>query len=194
MHRLPRVLWTILALVFLGLSWLWDQLHPIIAFIIGLIPLEGLKQAVHRFMARLSPYPTLIVFLIPAVVHELMKVAAFFLFHRHRWIAGVLMYAAADIIGIALVAFLFESCKDKLLSIPWFAWCYVWFEKAHIWARAQIAPVKAYIHTALVEAGLGGGRGGFLAKLLAVWRYARRRSRAPSTARALSDRTEQSGR
>src|SRR5580700_8137189 len=152
MHRFRRVVWTIVALIFLGLSWLWDHLHPIISFIIRLIPLEGLKEAVRRYMAGLSPYPTLIVFLIPAVVHEIMKVVAIFLFHRHQWVAGGVMYLAADVIGIALVAFIFENCKEKLLSIPWFAWCYARFEAAHHWARAQVAPIRAHIHQALVEA------------------------------------------
>ena len=182
MHRFRRVLWTIVALIFLGLSWVWDHLHPIIAFLIGLVPLEGLKQAVRRFMERLPPYPTLIVFLVPAIVHELMKVGAFFLFHRHQWVAGVLMYVAADIIGIALVAFLFETCKEKLLSIPWFARCYAWFDAAHVWARAQVAPIKAHIHLALVEAGLIGRRAGIIAKLAALWRYERRRRRAEGAA------------
>ena len=81
------------------------------------------------------------------------------------------------VLGIALVAFLFETCKEKLLSIPWFAWCYAWFEKAHVWAHAQIAPIKAYIHQALVEAGLAGRRAGIFAKLTALWRYERRRRR-----------------
>ena len=89
MHRFRRVLWTLVALIFLGLSWLWDHLHPIITFLIRLIPLEGVKEAVRRFMEHLPPYPTLVVFLIPAIVHELMKVGAFFLFHRHQWLAGV---------------------------------------------------------------------------------------------------------
>jgi hypothetical protein len=182
MRRFRHILWTIVALIFLGLSWLWDHLHPIISFIIKIIPLEGLKEAVRRYMTRLSPYPTLVVFLIPAVVHELMKVAAIFLFHRHRWMVGLVTYIAADVIGIALVAFLFETCKEKLLSIPWFAWCYSWFEAAHRWARAQVAPIKAHIHQALVEAGLVGGRAGIIAKLLALWRYARRRRRAPRAA------------
>jgi hypothetical protein len=182
MRSFRRIVWTIVALIFLGLSWLWDHLHPIVAFVIRLIPLDGLKEAVRRFMARLSPYPTLIVFLIPAVVHEIMKVAAIFLFRRHQWVAGGLMYLAADIIGIALVAFIFENCKEKLLSIPWFAWCYARFDAAHRWAREQIAPLKAHIHQALVEAGLAGGRAGIIAKLVALWRYTRRRRAAARTA------------
>jgi len=179
MHRFRRIIWTIVALIFLGLSWLWDHLHPIVAYIISLIPLEGLKEAVRRFMARLSPYPTLIVFLIPAVVHELMKVGAIWLFHKHQWLAGIFVYLAADVIGLALVAFLFQTCRDKLLSIPWFARCYTWFEAAHVWAAQQVAPIKAHIHHALLEAGLIGGRAGIIAKLVAVWRYTRRRRRAP---------------
>ena len=182
MNRWRRIIWTTIALIFLGMSWLWDHLHPIIAFIIRLIPLEGVKEAVRRFMAHLSPYPTLIVFLIPAVVHELMKVVAFFLFHKHQWVAGVLTYVAADVIGIALVAFLFETCKDKLLSIPWFARYYAWFQAAHRWAHEQVAPIKAHLHQALLEAGLIGKRAGIIAKLVALWRYTRRRRAAAKPA------------
>jgi hypothetical protein len=182
MRRFRHAAWITVALIFLGLSWLWDHLHPIISFIIELIPLEGVKRVVRQYMESLPPYPTLVVFLVPAVVHELMKVAALFLFHKHHWVAGVLMYAAADVMGIALVAFLFETCKEKLLSIPWFARCYAWFEAAHIWAHAQIAPIKAHIHQALVEAGLAGGRAGIIAKLAALWRYERRRRRGARAA------------
>ena len=48
MRSFRRIVWTIVALIFLGLSWLWDHLHPIVAFVIRLIPLDGLKEAVRR--------------------------------------------------------------------------------------------------------------------------------------------------
>lgn len=174
MGRSRHIVWIAVALIFLGVSWLWRHLHPIVAAILAFIPLEGFKRAVRRFMETLPPYPTLIVFLIPAVAHELMKAGAFWLFAVHQWLAGVIVYIAADVIGIALCAFIFEANRDKLLSIPWFHRCYLWFVAAHEWAQAQVAPVRASIRAILAEAGLADGRAGVLARLRALWRYARR--------------------
>lgn len=178
MQRTKRILWTLVALVILALSWLWDHLHPIVAAIIAILPLKRVKEAVRQFIAGLAPYPTLMVFLIPAVAHELMKAAAFWLFHLHMWLTGVTLYLLADIFGIALCAFIFEANREKLLSIRWFNRGYLWFVAAHDWARAQIAPMKAYVRAALEAAGLADRRAGFVSRVLALWRYARRRTRA----------------
>ena len=75
-----------------------------------------------------------------------------------------------------------RDLQGEIASIPWFAWCYARFEAAHVWARAQVAPIKAHIHQALVEAGLLGRRAGIIAKLVALWRYERRRRRGPTAA------------
>ncbi|WP_342362865.1 hypothetical protein [Terrarubrum flagellatum] len=178
MKSFRRILWVIVALIFLGAAWVWDHLHPVVAALIAALPLERLKQAVRRFIERLPPYPTLIVFLIPAIAHELMKAGAFWLFASNSWVWGVFVYLLADIVGIALCAFIFETNREKLLSIPWFARGYGWFAAAHHWARAQIIPMRLFIARALEEAGLRGGRAGIFTRIMAVWRYARRRVRA----------------
>lgn len=178
MDRLRRVLLVAAALTVLGAAWLWELFYPIVATVIAAIPLESVKRAVRRFMDRLPPYPTLVVFLIPAVAHELMKAAAFWLFGTHRWFAGMALYVAADIVGLMLCAFIFEANRSKLLSIPWFNRCYLWFVAAHDWARAQAAPITASLRAILDEAGLGEGRAGLFARLRVLWRYARRRARA----------------
>ena len=174
MRRFKRTLWTILALAFLGLSWLWEKLHPLIHWVIDRIPLEALKRAVARFMERLPPYPTLIVFLIPLIALEPMKIVALWLFAKGQWLPGVATYIGTDVLRLGLVSFLFNTNKDKLLSIPWFLRLYEWFTYVHEWARAQVAPLKAAIRQALLEAGLLGGRGGIVRKIAAIWRFARR--------------------
>ena len=174
MRRLKRIVWTFVAVCFLAVSWLWDTLAPLVRALIDLIPLERAKQAVVRFMDRLSPYPTLIVFLIPLVATEPVKIFAFWLFAKHQWLAGVLTFASAEILRFGLVAFLFKSCKDKLLSIGWFARLYAWFVRAHEWAHEQVDPVRRSIRAALVESGLIGGRGPLWRRLTALWRITRR--------------------
>jgi hypothetical protein len=172
--RLKRILWTAVAVCFLAVSWLWDTLAPLIRAIIDLIPLERVKQAVIAFMDRLEPYPTLAIFLIPLFASEPIKVGAFWFFTQKQWLAGVATYLFAEVMRFGLVAFLFTACKDKLLSIPWFARLYALFVRAHEWAHAQVDPLKAQIRAALVEAGLIGGKGPLLRRLRALWRIARR--------------------
>lgn len=174
MHRFKRTLWTILALTFLGVSWLWERLHPLVRWIIDQIPLEGVKRAVARFMDRLPPYPTLIIFLVPLVALEPGKILAVWLFARGQWLAGVAVYVATDVIRLGLVSFLFNTCRDKLLSIAWFARLYALFVHAHEWAHAQVAPLKAAIRKALEDAGLLHNRASLWRKVAALWGYARR--------------------
>ncbi len=176
MLRLKRTLWTILAVCFLAVSWLWDTLAPLIRAFLDLLPLERVKRAVIDFMDRLSPYPTLAIFLIPLVASEPIKLGSFWLFAQKQWFAGSATFLFAEILRFGLVAFLFTACKDKLLSIPWFKKLYELFVRAHVWAHAQVDPIKAKIRAALIEAGLIGGRGPLLRRLRALWRIARRGS------------------
>jgi hypothetical protein len=174
MRRVKHWLWTALALAFLAASWFWDILTPLIQGVVDLIPLEGLKRAVANFMARLPPYPTLIVFLVPLVVLEPGKLVAFWLFAHRQWMLGVATYVGTDVAKLAVVSFLFKTNRDKLLSIAWFAWVYERIMAAEHWARAQIEPLKAAIRAALEEAGLLKTRGAAWRKVVALWRHARR--------------------
>ena len=176
--RLTRILWTLLALAFLAVSWLWDALAPLVRAVLMHIPLEGLKRAVIRFMDRLQPYPTLFVFLIPIVVIEPFKIRSLWLLAKGEILVGLFVSGAAEILRFGLVAFLFKTCKDKLLSIPWFAKAYALFVAAHDWAHRQVEPLRRWIRDALLEAGLQPGQGSFVRRVRALWRHARRRSSA----------------
>jgi len=177
MAMLARIFWTFLALLFLCLSWAWEVLAPFVAALVALIPLEHLKERIARFLDRLPPYPTLLIFLIPLVVSEVVKAFAIVLFARHMIISGVLVYLLGEIIRFALVAYLFTLCHEKLLSIGWVKWVYDQLIRAHHWADTQTAPLREGIRQALREAGLTGKPGRYLDKVAAVWRLARRKVR-----------------
>ena len=173
MKRLKRILWTLLALAFLATSWFWDKIAQPIRWLVAHIPLERLKAAVARWLDRLPPYPTLLVFLIPVIALEPGKIIALWLLAKHQWLAGIATYAVTDLLRLGLVAFLFKTCREKLLSIGWFATLYGWFLRAHEWAHAQVDPVKAAIRRALADAGLAGHPGDFRRKVAALWAHAR---------------------
>ena len=178
MLRVKRILWTIAAVCFLAVSWLWDTLAPLFRAFFDLIPLERVKRAIIAFMDNLAPYPTLAIFLIPLVASEPIKIGSFWFFAQKQWLAGASTFVFAEVLRFGLVAFLFSACKDKLLTIPWFARLYALFVRIHEWAHHQVDPLKAQIRAALVEAGLIGGKGPLLRRLRALWRIVRRKSAA----------------
>jgi hypothetical protein len=178
LSTLAKILRTSLAILFLGLSWLWDQLARPVHWLLSHIPLESLKQAVIRFMQGLSPYATLLVFLVPIVTLEPMKIVAVWLFAHHHYTFGLCTYVGADIVRLAIVAFLFKACRDKLMSIRWFAWCYGWVEWAHDWAHRQVEPIRRTFRRWASEAGISGSGIGLWTRIRALWRYSRRRRTA----------------
>jgi hypothetical protein len=175
-RRIPKI---ILALAFLALSWLWGMLDAAVRAVIAAIPLEAVKRAVATFMARLPPYPTLFVFLIPLLAPEAIKIAAIWLAARHRWVLAAATYGFAELMRYGLAAFLFSTCKEKLLSIPWFRWLYLRVMAAHDWAHAQVAPLRERARVTLARwratlAASGWYSGAPLTRRLgALWRHAR---------------------
>jgi hypothetical protein len=65
LRTLVRGFWVVLAVLFLIEAWLWSHLEPVVERLVALIPLEGLKAALVRLIASLSPQATLVVFAIP---------------------------------------------------------------------------------------------------------------------------------
>jgi hypothetical protein len=172
---LKRFLWTALALAFLGVSWLWDALAPIVQAIVDLLPLRRLKQWTNRQLERLPAPVMLLVFLIPLGLSEGVKIVSFIAFAHGRIVAGALIYIFAEIVRFGVAAYVWRVCREKLLTIAWVARLHEWLLSVHDWAQRQTAPIKEWIRRALVEAGLVGGKAGLWLRLKALWRYSRRK-------------------
>jgi hypothetical protein len=92
-------------------------------FAANLCRLPGVDR-LGRWIASLGPYPTLILFLVPLVVLEPVKPVGVYLIGSKRIVSGVLVLVAGEMLKITLVERLFHLSRDKLLSIPAFAWCH----------------------------------------------------------------------
>ena len=189
MQKLLRPFWFFLAIVFLVEAWLWHHAVRLGHWLVRLLPYEAFKRAVKRFIDLLPPWATLIVFVVPiAVVEPLKLVAVYFLTHGYV-LLGILGFIALKIIAFALIAFMFELCRDKLLQMGWFVKLYLWFVAAEHWAHALMDPYKARIKLwmaqararlapffARVRARFGGGNGALAIQIRAVrlwWRRVR---------------------
>src|SRR5262252_6972828 len=112
-RKLFRPLWVILALAFLFEAWLWDQLQPIVAEVVDLVPWRRLKARLAALIRTLSPTATLAVFIVPVVVLFPVKLLEVWLLAHRRWLAAIVLLAVAKLIGVGVTAFIFDVTRTK---------------------------------------------------------------------------------
>ena len=145
MRRLLRPLWVLLALLFLLEAWLWDRVEPIIARVVALIPLPRLKAWLADRVEHLSPALTLIVFAVPVIIlFPLNFVAAWLLAHKY-FVGGTTLIVFQKVLGVGIVAFVFDVTRDKLLQMNWFRAVYDFVLDLRARALAIVAPLKIQI-------------------------------------------------
>ena len=125
LRRLLKAIFTPVALVVAILYFLIDGivlslLQPLMRRLAEWPPVARLM----RWVATLGPYPTLALILIPIVVLEPLKPAAFYLMAKRHVATGTMLLVATEVVKIAAVERLFRLSLPKLLSIPLFARVY----------------------------------------------------------------------
>lgn len=143
MRRPLRPLWVVLAFLFLLEAWLWEHLEPLIARLVAFIPWKPLREWLARAIARLPPWATLIVFIVPFLLLLPLKFLEVWLIATRQWLAALAVLIFAKLLGLAVTAFIFEVTRDKLLQMEWFRRFYDWVMWVNAWAHAQTAPIKA---------------------------------------------------
>ncbi len=76
------------------------------------------------WVAGLGPYPSLALLAVPLVILEPAKPVGLFLIGTGHPVKGGMMIAVAELVKVTLVERLFRLTRDKLLTIPAFAWGY----------------------------------------------------------------------
>jgi hypothetical protein len=142
LRKLIRAFWVVLAVLFLIEAWLWDHLEPVVARVVALIPLQGLKSALVRLIDRLSPPATLVVFAIPFVLLLPLKFLEVFLIVKQQWLGAIVVLVLAKLVGLGITAFIFEVTKDKLLQMAWFRQVYEFLIWLRAWAHVKVDPIK----------------------------------------------------
>ncbi len=86
-----------------------------------------------RWILSLGPYPTLLLFVLPLIVLEPIKPLAAYLAGTGHVMHGLVLLTIGEILKLVLVERLFSLSRDKLLSIPAFAWVYGKYSAAKAW-------------------------------------------------------------
>ena len=100
--------------------------------------LAGLKvfDSLRTWIVSLRPYPTLALFMVPVVVLEPVKPVAAYLTATGHIMGGLTVFVVGEILKLVLIERLFSVSRDKLMSIPAFAWCYDRLRQAREWVES----------------------------------------------------------
>lgn len=153
----------IFAVLFLIEAWLWDHLSAWIGSAVSLLPWDRLKALVRARIEHLSPVACLVVFILPVIIIFPLKITGVWLIGRHHVFLGICTFLFAKVAGLGVTAFLFESCKDKLLTLRWVNWLYHFMLGLRAWAHRQVEPARRYVQ--LVKKRLVGENGRFFVRL-----------------------------
>jgi hypothetical protein len=96
--------------------------HPFFAFL-------------ERQVAALPRWAILIVFAVPFLVAEPLKLVAVILFAKGRAVLGVITFVIAQLLTFILVERIFHAGRAKLLTYWWFAWAVDRAAEVRDWIR-----------------------------------------------------------
>ena len=94
---------------------------------------------VGRWIWSLGPYSTLALFAVPLIVLEPIKPVGLYLVASGNVIDGTVLIGVGEIAKITIVERIFHAGRDKLMTIPAFAWAY-----------ARVMVLRTYLETLAV--------------------------------------------
>jgi len=111
---------------------------------------QRLLERVGLWVTSLPPYPSLALFAVPLIILEPAKPLSAYLIGTGHFFAGAVTFIAAEVLKLTVVERLFQLNKEKLLSIPAFAWGYRYWrammdmvESLAVWKAARRVAVQA---------------------------------------------------
>jgi hypothetical protein len=119
-----------------------------------------------NWIVSLRPYPTLALFAVPLIILEPVKPVAAYLAATEHVAWGLTVLTVGEILKLVLVERLFSISRDKLMSIPAFAWGYGkyrlvkdWLESTEAWQMvrrwSRVAQFTIRNHLAELKASSG---------------------------------------
>jgi hypothetical protein len=91
------------------------------------------------WIRSLSPYASLALFSVPVIILEPVKLLTAYLAATGQWLVGAVTLIVGELLKLVLVERLFSLTRDKLMTIPAFAWAYRKFQDMKAWLEATEA-------------------------------------------------------
>jgi hypothetical protein len=140
--RVRRTALLALAMLFLGVSWVWDALVAVGAALAGFIPWTRFKHAFAALIDRLPAPLVLLIFLVPFLIVEPLLVVATVAIAMGYVIPGAIAWIVLKTLSIAVIPALFDLTRHRLMTMPWFVVAYDRVMAWHHFADRIVAPYK----------------------------------------------------
>ncbi len=109
-----------------------------------------LFSRVRRWIISLGPHASLALFAVPVIILEPAKPLAGYLIATGHFFAGAVTFITAEVLKLTFVERLFQLNREKLLSIPAFAWGYQYWrhvmeviKSLEVWKASRSLATKA---------------------------------------------------
>jgi hypothetical protein len=120
------------AIYFLVDGVFWLIARPVIRWLAD----HWIVGRLRSWVMSLGPYPTLALFIIPVIILEPAKPLAAYLTATGHVMSGLTVLGGAEFLKLVLIERLFCISRDKLMSIPAFAWGYAKFQQVQSWVKS----------------------------------------------------------
>ncbi|MGY8681238.1 hypothetical protein Q2941_26100, partial [Bradyrhizobium sp. UFLA05-153] len=90
---------------------------------------KRLLERARRWVMSLGPYQSFALFAVPVIILEPAKPLSAYLLGTGHFLPGAIVFIGAEVLKLTVVERLFQLNKEKLLSIPLFAWGYGYWRR-----------------------------------------------------------------
>src|SRR5258706_1486623 len=111
---------------------------------------KKLFKRVRLWIISLGPYQSLALFAVPLIILEPAKPLSGYLIGTGHFFAGAVIFITAEVLKLTFVERLVQLNRNKLLSIPAFAWGYQYWrrmmdavESMEVWKASRRLPANA---------------------------------------------------
>jgi hypothetical protein len=140
--RPSRLLALPLALAFLFETWVWRWIVVLARAFAALLPWVRFRNVARREVARAPAFVAVVLFGVPLAVAEGGAFISVVTMATGHLFAGMTLYVLMKIFGLFLIPVIFEITREKLMTLPWFVWCYEKFDALHAMAARFVAPYR----------------------------------------------------
>jgi hypothetical protein len=112
-----------------------EILRPIYRPIVRAILEHPVFALLERQVSALPRWAILIVFAVPFLVAEPLKLVAVILFAKGRAVLGIVVFVIAQLLTFVLVERIFHAGRAKLITYGWFAWVVERAAEIRDWTR-----------------------------------------------------------
>jgi hypothetical protein len=133
------------ALVFLFETWIWGSVVAAVSALATRIRWDAFTAEAQRQVNRMPAFVALVLFGVPLLFNEFGSLFCLILMATGHFLSGAVGYVLIKVVGLGLLAVIFDLTREKLMTLPWFVVAYDRFQTLHDFASRLVAPYRKVV-------------------------------------------------